>query len=188
VSAVEKFRDSMVALRGRYVFPMRRGENAVLLTEAQRDVVVEAYAEQLRRAMWVVMVVTFAGLISLAVVTVAFDFEPHFWMVVPVVLVALIPTFTIRPFLRRKVEAFGVLPTAALEEYAVLRQKQLAQRPWSALLLPGVLLPVVALRLHPHVPPVETDDWLELAMLAGLAALMVWAVVRKLMAGRSVGY
>jgi len=184
VAAVQKFRESLAEVRGGYVFPLGRGEDPVLLTVAQRDVLVDDYADHMHRAMWWVMILTLGGTVAILAIILSLDMEVQFWMILPIIAVALVPTLTIRWPLRRRIESFGLLPRVPSQEYAFIQRERLKERPWSAILLPALVLPVLALNLNPHIPPAKADDWVESAFILAIAGVFVWAAARKLLAGR----
>ena len=185
VQAVETFRVTLVELRGGYVFAMGRGEDPVLLTERQRDVVVDLYAEYLSRSMWWAMISTLVGTAVILSIILPLDMEVHFWMVLPILAVAMVPTFTLTRSLRRRIVDFGLLPRVSLDEYSIIQRERWRERPWSSILLPALVLPFVAISLDPQFPPTEADDWIIGAFLLALAAMFVWAIARKLLAGRT---
>jgi hypothetical protein len=183
-AAVEKFKQAMVPLRGGYVYRLKRGGDAVLLSEQQRDILLDYYAKLLNRSMGLLMLVLVPGFILLMGVSFVWDFGVHFWAIMLLVMVAMAPTFTIRHQLRSKVQQFGILPTVPPEEVDALSEERLRKLPWSAVLAPGAALFYLALRMHPHLPPSDADDWTEIALFLAVAAVFLWAIVRKLIADR----
>jgi hypothetical protein len=177
----------MPELRGRYVYPLGHGEDPVLLTEAQRDVLVDQYADHQSRAMWLMMILLLSGTTAMLAIILHLDMEVQFWMVLPTIGLAMLPIFTIRRSLLRDIGEFGPLPRVSSQEYALLRRERLNQRPWSSILLPALVLPFVALSLDPHFPPIEADDWVIGAFLLAIATVFVWVIARKLIAGRTSG-
>jgi len=134
--------------------------------------------------MWWVMILVLGGSMAIVAIIVSQDIEVQFWMILPIIAVALVPTLTIRRSLRQGIETFGLLPRVPSQEYAFIQRERLKERPWSAILLPALVLPVIALNLNPHIPPAEADDWVESAFILAIAGVFVWAAARKLLAGR----
>lgn len=135
-AAVEKFKNAMVPLHGGYIFRLKRDGATVLLTEAQRDILLDFYAALLSRSMRQMVGVLIVGVALLVGAGTVWHFGMHFWAVMILILIAFAPILAINRQMRAKVQEFGTLPIVPSNQVAALSRERLRKMPWATLFAP----------------------------------------------------
>jgi hypothetical protein len=184
--AAAKYRDSFMPYRGGYAIKPSRHAGPIMITPEQREQLVEAYSEAFLRSMRIMIALLLGGLALAIAAVVLWNVPLIQWpfMLYTFAIVGLVVVLQQRA-MRQAIAALGPRPSVLSADYAEWQRQRLRDRPWAGILIPALVIPFIALRWHTHFPPRDGDDYFAIVFLAALAALFIWAIVRKLQAGRA---
>ena len=182
---IETLRDGFYPYQNGYAYRPDRHQPAQIFTEQDRDRLVQAYGDGLRRALWVTVPLSVIALGAVVAVAVMFDGEPHAWLFVPLILLLSAPA-ALMPLraLKRTAAELGSRPRVPADDFAALQREKLRSRPWVDLPLAALIIPLLAWRMKPQVPPERADDYFWLVIIIGLATVIIRTAAKKLIAMR----
>ena len=180
-----RYRDTFMPYRNGYAIKPSRDAGPVMITTEQRERLVEAYcaayARTMRRFVWA-LVAAVAAFVALPVILRA-DLPQPALMLFIFVLVGLM-LLKQRRDMRMAIAELGPRPSVPAADYAAWQRQRIRERPWTNILLPALVVPLIVLRWHTHFPPRDGDDWFTVFLVTGFGGLLLWAAVRKLHAER----
>lgn len=180
-----KYREGFMPYRDGFVVKVSRHADPICITSDQREQLVEAYSIAYARAMRIVMVLVLVGIGGWVTAAAVWDVPLSEWGFILLFLAVGTITYTmVRRAIRDTVAGFGPRPLALPEDYAEWQRQRLRDRPWSSILAPLLVVPVILLRWHVHLPPRDADGYLAALIMIGFAVLVVWITIRKLQAER----
>jgi hypothetical protein len=171
-----KYRDTFMPYRNGYAIKPSRNADPIMITSDQRERLVEAYCAAYARTMrWFMLLIVAAFILFVGLpVILRSDLPQWAFMLFIFALVGLM-LLRQRSAMRTAIAALGPRPSALAADYIAWQRQRLRDRPWSNILLPAIVVPVIALRWHTHLPPRDGDDYFAILMLAAFAALLLWA-------------
>jgi hypothetical protein len=180
-----KYREGFMPYRGGYALKPSHTSDPIQITEQQREQLVQAYCAAYRRSMRVLFPLLLLAVGVTFVISIALgrDVPEGGIMLMVFALIGSVLLWQ-RSAMRRAIAALGPRPSVLGTDYAEWQRQRWRDRPWSSILLPAFVAPVIFLRWHTHLPPRDVDDCFALVFIAGFVALILAAIARKLSAKR----
>jgi hypothetical protein len=180
---VDAVRDAFMPYEGDYAIRLKRGEAAIVVSSSERDLLMNEYTDAVARAVRIGMATMLVGICAMIAFAMAKGLDPAFWQVA--IIIAITMPIYYWPAWAMRSRALALPPrTRSIPEdfFAAWERRTIAERAWSALILPALIIPFLWWRLAPNFPPAVIDDYVVFGFLAWIAFALVRATFRKIRA------